>query len=400
MFSSTVAAHLGVLLPALACSACTGVSTSSGDGTDGAGGMTTDSGSGGTSRGSGGGAPATGAHSGASGTTPSDSGAPDATPSDSGAKGDGGSPRCTGTANGPDGPDGNGGCWPGPDSTGPDEPESSMAAYSGPCTITAANTMIDSRVINCKPLVVKGSASGLVISNSYLKGGIVQSGGAASFTLQDSFMDNAVSYPACSDGSCPAGLYACGDPNNATTECGVTGSNFTVRRTEIIDTNRAAYCVSNCTIEDNYFHGTNLWPDKTNLAHASSARVEQNVTLRHNTLWCSFEGPFANDEIGCSADITGYPDFVPIKNNTIDRNLLMANNAGIGFCAYGGGTKGKPFSGDATNATNIVFTNNVFQGGANKKCGAYGPVTDFVTGRTGNVWTNNKWDNGAFVPPG
>jgi hypothetical protein len=275
-----------------------------------------------------------------------------------------------------------------------------MPAYSGPCTITAANTVINSRVINCQPLVVKGSASGLVISNSYLKGGIVQSGGAASFTLQDSFMDNAVAYPACSDGTCAAGLYACGDTGNATTECGVTGSNFTVRRTEIINTNRAAYCESNCTIEDNYFHGTNLWPDKTNLAHASSARVEQNVTLRHNTLWCSFEGPFPNDEIGCSADITGYPDFAPIKNNTIDHNLLMANNVGIGFCAYGGGTQGKPYSSDATNATNIVFTNNVFQRGANGKCGTYGPVTDFITGRTGNVWSNNKWDNGAVVPPG
>ena len=78
----------------------------------------------------------------------------------------------------------------------------------------------------------------------------------------------------------------------------------------------------------------------------------------------------------------------------------MANNIGIGFCAYGGGTQGKPYSADPTNATNIVFTNNVFQGGANHKCGAYGPVTDFVTGGTGNVWTNNRWDNGAVVPPG
>lgn len=327
-------------------------------------------------------------------TSASDSGVP----LDSGV--DSGSPpgTCTGNPGTPGGSDGDGGCFPGPDNTGPNAPESSMSAYAGPCTITAPNTVIDSKVINCQPLVVGDTAAGLVISNSYLKGGIVQSGGAA-FTVQDSFLDNATSYPACSDGSCPAGLYACGDPNNATVDCGVTGSNFTLRRTEIINTNRAAYCESNCTIEDNYFHGTNLWPDSSNLAHASSVRVEQNVTLRHNTLWCSFEGPFPNTELGCSADITGYPDFAPIKNNTIDRNLLVANNAGIGFCAYGGGSQGKPFSSDPTNATNIVFTNNVFQRGANGKCGAYGPVTDFISGGTGNVWSNNTWDDGGVVNP-
>ena len=31
----------------------------------------------------------------------------------------------------PDGPDGMGGCWPGPSNTGPNQPESSMVAYTG-----------------------------------------------------------------------------------------------------------------------------------------------------------------------------------------------------------------------------------------------------------------------------
>jgi hypothetical protein len=240
-----------------------------------------------------------------------------------------------------------------------------------------------------------------VLKNSYLNGGIVQSGANPSFTVQDSFIDSGVMYPAASSGA-PAGKYACGDTGNATSDCGVTGSNFTILRTEIVNSNRAAYCESPgpCLIQDSYFHGTNLWPDASNLAHASSTRVEQNTTLRHNTLSCDYTGPFPNGDIGCSADITGYPDFAPIKNNTIDRNLLMANNVGIGFCAYGGGTQNKPYSGDPTNATNIVFTNNVFQRGANGKCGAYGPVVDFVSGRTGNVWTNNAWDNGSVVNPG
>jgi hypothetical protein len=275
-----------------------------------------------------------------------------------------------------------------------------MPTYTGPCTITAPNTVIDTQVVNCRILDVQ--AAGLVLRNSYLNGGIVQSTGAAAFTVTDSFIDSGVQYPACSDGSCPAGKYACGDPNNQTTDCGVTGSNFTIARTEIINSNRAAYCESTCTITDSYFHGTNLWPDRSNRAHASSVREEQNLTLRHNSLSCSYTGPFVNSDIGCSADLTGYPDFTAIKNNTVDGNLFVANPDGDAFCAYGGATAGKPSSSDPTNATNQRFTDNVFQrghyqNGSGGQCGDYGPVTDFDTTRTGNVWSGNVWDDGAAV---
>ena len=125
-------------------------------------------------------------------------------------------------------------------------------------------------------------------------------------------------------------------------------------------------------------------------------REEQNLTLRHNSLHCSYTGPFVNDDIGCSADLTGYPDFAPIKNNTVDANLFVAS-PGSAFCSYGGATPGKPFSGDPTNATNQKFTNNVFQRGTNSKCSSYGPVTSFDKNRTGNVWSGNVWDDGTAV---
>jgi len=256
--------------------------------------------------------------------------------------------------------------------------------------------VIDSKVVNCRPLDVR--ASGLVLRNSYLNGGIVQGQGSASFTVQDSFIDSGVQYPACSNGGCPAGKYACGDLGNATWDCGVTGSNFTILRTEIINSNRAAYCEVNCLIQDSYFHGTNLWPDPSNGVHASSVRMEQGLTLRHTSIHCSYTGPYVNGEIGCSADLTGYPDFTPIKNNTIDGNLFVAS-PGSGFCSYGGATPNKPYSNDPTNATNQKFTNNVFQRGGNQKCGTYGPVTSFNSSRTGNVWSGNMWDNGVSVAP-
>ena len=145
-------------------------------------------------------------------------------------------------------------------------------------------------------------------------------------------------------------------------------------------------------------HGTNLEPVASNRAHASAVRVEQYTHLDHNTLSCDFKGPYPNDELGCSADITGYPDFAPIHHNAIENNLLV-ENTGNGFCAYGGDAHGKPYSNDPANATYIVFRNNVFQRGANGKCGAYGPITDFRASNTGNEWVNNTSDNGRLVNP-
>jgi len=61
---------------------------------------------------------------------------------------------------------------------------------------------------------------------------------------------------------------------------------------------------------------------------------------------------------GCSADLTGYGDFGPVQNNTIDTNLFAASTAG--YRPYGGSSAGKPYS-DQTN--HIVFTSNVWQRG-------------------------------------
>ncbi len=295
-----------------------------------------------------------------------------------------------------------GGCWPGPNNTGPSAPESSMTAYTGSCTINTANVTIDSKIVNCSPLFLDSGATNLMIKNSYLKGGVIQLDGTfAAFTIQDSQIDNNVSRPACTSGTtCPAGKYACGDLNNGTTLCGIGYQNFTVLRTEVMHSNRGAYCEKNCTIQDSYFHGTNLWPDGSDNVHASGVRNEQYLTLRHNALACDYPGPFTNGDIGCSADMSGYPDFAPIMHDTIDSNLFMANATGFYFCAYGGGTAGKPSSGDPNNATYIVFTNNVFQRGTTGVCGTDGgaPITDYKAGRTGNVWSGNKYDNGVAVP--
>jgi hypothetical protein len=99
-------------------------------------------------------------------------------------------------------------------------------------------------------------------------------------------------------------------------------------------------------------------------------------------------------DAGCSAALTGYGDFDVVQNNTIDGNLFIAGSGG--YCSYGGSSSGKPYS---SGTKNIRFTNNVWQKGSGGKCGFYGPITSFDSSRPGNVWTNNKYEDGTTVAP-
>jgi hypothetical protein len=77
----------------------------------------------------------------------------------------------------------------------------------------------------------------------------------------------------------------------------------------------------------------------------------------------------------------------------VQNNLLMANNSSISYCAYGGWEPSKKFP----NSTNIKFLNNVFERGANSKCGVYGPATSFNGSATGNTWSGNAYLDGSAI---
>ena len=249
-----------------------------------------------------------------------------------------------------------------------------LTAYTGPCTITTANTVIDSKTITCGGnLDIR--ASGVVIRRSHFIGGVSYAGItvlSGSLTIEDSWIENRV----CRDCSVDA-----------------PGGTFTIRRTDISGSNRYVFCESTCRLEDNWLHDSGLSTNGDE--HASAVRVQQNATLIHNSLHCSYTDP--QGERGCSADMSGYPDFAPIRNNTMIRNLFRANNVGQYYCAYGGATGGKPYSNDPTNATNIVFRENIFERGPNGRCGTGWAITDFACNRTGNVWQNNRWNTGELV---
>ena len=262
-----------------------------------------------------------------------------------------------------------GGCWPGAGNTG--VPATTMlTAYTGPCTITAAGTVIDAKLVTCATLDIR--AANVTIRNSRLYRVDVTDADTptASFTITDSTVENA-----------------------AREQClCIGGHDFTVLRVEVVGGNRSVYCMLRCVVQDSWLHGQLL----QGAQHGSGLREEQFTTARHNTLVCDFPTVDDTTGLGCSADLTGYPDFAPIHDNRIERNLFLASITSS-FCAYGGATAGKPFSGSPLNATNQVFVDNVFQRGSNSRCGFYGPVTDFAAGRSGNVWSGNRWDSGELV---
>lgn len=302
--------------------------------------------------------------------SPSPTTSPSASPSPSPSTTPPGSCPVAGT-NVPGGRDPWGGCWPGPGNTGVPS-GTSLSAYTGSCTVTTANTVIDSKMIICSTLTIR--ATGVIIRRSLLQGtDVTNSGGTGTFTIEDSTV-----------------------VNGAREQCLCIGDhNFVARRVEVRGGNRSMYCASDCVIEDSWLHGQQL----QGAQHGSGLREERNTSATHNVLVCDY--PIVNDvtSLGCSADLTGYPDFAPVHGNTIRRNLFLASITSS-FCAYGGATNGKPFSGDPLNGTNQKFVENVFQRGGNSKCGFYGPVTDFAAGRSGNVWSGNVWDDGGTVNSG
>jgi hypothetical protein len=283
---------------------------------------------------------------------------------------------CTGTVNDAGGPDPWGGCWPGPQNTGVPA-GTTLTAYTGSCTITAAGTTIDSRTVNCSPLTIR--AANVTIAKSQLNGGVnIESAycGTASFTITDSNVD------------IPAEVAG----NSGST--GILRCNFHANRVDVTGGRRSMYCMTNCVIENSWVHEHGV--DPLAEAHFSGIRMEQETTIRHNSITC--EATRSGPGSGCSAGLTGYPDFAPVRDNLIERNLFYRGAAGgATMCAYGGATSGKPYSEDATNATNIRFIGNRFVRSPSGHCGNLGTILHFSPGRTGNVWTDNLFTDGAVV---
>ena len=153
--------------------------------------------------------------------------------------------------NTPGGRDPWGGCFPGPANTGVPS-GTALTNYTGPCTITAANTVIDRKTINCSLSI---HTTGVRITNSKLNG-TVYAESPYSFSISDSEVN-------------------AGGPQNS----GIGNDNFTAVRVHVYGGYRGIWCENNCTVQDSWVHGQAT--DPSGVAHESGVRMGQGAVIRH-----------------------------------------------------------------------------------------------------------------------
>jgi hypothetical protein len=241
-----------------------------------------------------------------------------------------------------------------------------LTDYTGPCEISTPGTVIEGKRVDCWPLQI--DAPDVVITNSLITGFVYSSDdGRGSFTISDSDVEMG-DYPG----------------------TGIGDVGFTATRVHVTGGKRSVNCFLDCTVEHSYVHGQ--FRDDTGYYHESGIRMGSNAVIRGNTVAC--DAPDVPPDGGCSGALTGYGDFAIVQNNVIDGNLFLGDSGG--FCTYGGSTANKPFS---EGTRDIRFTNNVWQRGTTGECGVWGPITSFDTAAPGNVWSNNRWEDGDLVAP-
>ena len=247
---------------------------------------------------------------------------------------------CPAPAFTPGGSDGRGGCFPGPANTG--VPTGTVLTnYTGSCTITVANTVIDSKTINCAPILI--SAPNVTISRSRINGYVgikttegVWTGGSSNNSLNIS--DSEIIGPTSLDNNSPTGLGE---------------MHWYAKRIAITGFRRSAHCLRECTLEDSFLKqdgtpkpGSTLEPYAI---HASALRGGPNMLICGNTIHCAMADV---QEAGCSSNLTIYGEYGQQHHITVENNFFPAT--GGGYCVYGGDSHGR------TDSTYIVFKNNTF----------------------------------------
>jgi hypothetical protein len=248
--------------------------------------------------------------------------------------------------------------WPGGGNTGVPAGVQ-LAPYTVPgCTIST-NTTLDAKLITgCGTISIRAKVA---FTRSKIVGQVICDYCNGSLTIVDSEVDGGTIKGAA-----------------------VSNTNVTVLRSNIHGAAASVQCGSHCTVTDSWLHGQYMprgadWHDDAFITNGGT-----DMTLTHNTIACD-EGTGA-----CSGDVFLAADFERVTNDNVTGNLLVAD-ANVQYCTYGGSNR--------LGADHIVYRDNVFQRGANRLCGRYGPVTIFDPNVAGNVWQNNRWDTGELVPP-
>lgn len=132
------------------------------------------------------------------------------------------------------------------------------------------------------------------------------------------------------------------------------------------------------------------------LSNGNSGRP---IVLDHNTWNCN---GITGNHGDCSAALNFYGDNSAISNVIVNNNLIKAGD-GL-YCSYEGAVQpAKPFP----NGSNLTWTNNVYERGANGHCGSTTDPAASVTFdwfgtpaaalSAGSQWCNNTYTDGPLV---
>jgi hypothetical protein len=271
---------------------------------------------------------------------------------------------CSGTPGQPDGIDPWGGCWPGPNTTGVPA-GTTLANYTGPDEITAANTVIDGKILNF-PNGLLISAPNVTIKNSRINGTVhVSDDTNNSLLIQDSEI------------ICPHGSTGLGE------------AFVTVRRANIHDCENGFDDNQSINAQDSYIHGFSLTGHDDGFQMASGHFVNHqvvsgalNITIVHNTIYGH------NDDF--SATKNQEADFSTsgiISNPSGDTNILVQHNlmAGGGYTIYCPGGA----------STNYRILDNRF---SNIFIGSIGFYNNMTGCNQGVTATGNVYNEDGCVP--
>jgi len=228
-------------------------------------------------------------------------------------------------------------------------------------------------MVNCQQLTIR--VPGVVIKNSRINGNIWMDQDftpSGSFTLTDSEVDA---------GKYQVPAICCG--------------NYTVIRVNSHGGQNGGQCENGatyCIVRDSYLHGQYVPPGGNWHLGGFLSDGGTPGQLIHNTVAC--DRPAENDDGSCTGDINLIPNFGTMSDWLVEGNFLKASSD-LSFCTYGGEKSTSAYP----HGDHVVYRDNVFERGPNRKCGAYGPVTGFNVGGVGNVWTGNVWDDGTPVQP-
>lgn len=172
-------------------------------------------------------------------------------------------------------------------------------------------------------------------------------------------------------------------------------SHLDIRRCDIRGGQHSVLGSNTTRIEDSILHMQFNDPDAVDGYHNNAwiTNGGSDILLLHNTLDCSTE--LTPNNGGPTGDASMFGDFGPVHDIVIDGCLFKETTGSFGLSA--GWNPGKPY-GD--NPYNIIIRNNVFERGSTGHNGASGPVTSFKADGPGNVWENNRYDDGTLIGPG